>query len=150
MANLVMLIGVPGSGKSTISNEYKEKGYKIHSSDAIRKEILGDENSQEKGWLIFKILHKRVISDLLTGKNVVYDACNTTKSGRKKVIKEIREAVQDVYIIGKILNVDINICKERNRNRERVVPDEVIDRMYNQLKSNEPNTEEGFNEIQKV
>ena len=42
---LTMLVGVAGSGKSTVAKQIAQKsGAHIHSSDAIRAEIYGDEN----------------------------------------------------------------------------------------------------------
>ena len=50
ITNLIMMIGIPGSGKSTIANELLEKwelnNGKIFSSDEYRKIICGDENDQ--------------------------------------------------------------------------------------------------------
>ena len=41
----VMVVGLPGSGKSTYIEKYYP-GYVIHSSDAIREELSGDVNNQ--------------------------------------------------------------------------------------------------------
>ena len=50
MAKLIILCGLPGCGKSTYAENYKavddaifEGNTVIHSSDAIRKELFGDE-----------------------------------------------------------------------------------------------------------
>lgn len=40
MCKFIMLVGLPGSGKSTYAKKLEEEGYRIHSSDAIRKELL--------------------------------------------------------------------------------------------------------------
>ena len=47
MANMIMMCGLPGSGKSTYAEKLEEEGYIIHSSDKIREE-LGDVNDQSK------------------------------------------------------------------------------------------------------
>ena len=36
MTEFIMLVGLPGSGKSTCAEKLKKEGYMIHSSDAIR------------------------------------------------------------------------------------------------------------------
>lgn len=51
---MIMLIGLPGSGKSTVAQsifiERDEERLKpaIHSSDSLRKELFGDEATQEE------------------------------------------------------------------------------------------------------
>ena len=46
---LLMLVGLPGSGKSTYCKTYKN--FKVHSSDALREELFGDESCQDKNAL---------------------------------------------------------------------------------------------------
>ena len=70
----IMLVGLPGSGKSTLTKRYKE--YKVHSSDDIREELTGDVNRQDINSLVFKILHNRVKEDLLNGQSVIIDSTN--------------------------------------------------------------------------
>ena len=71
---LSMLVGLPGSGKSTYSKTQKD--FVIHSSDALREELYGDENCQDNNTDLFAILHSRIKTDLIDGKNVIYDATN--------------------------------------------------------------------------
>lgn len=66
MGLLVMLIGISGCGKSSFARDFSE-GYddiEVFSSDAIRKEVFGDENDQTHNNEVFSILHKRIISSL--------------------------------------------------------------------------------------
>lgn len=44
MQHFYMTVGIPGSGKSYVASTLP--GVVIHSSDAIREEILGDENDK--------------------------------------------------------------------------------------------------------
>lgn len=148
MSDLVIVIGPPGSGKSYLSNALKERGYEIQSSDAIRKSLFGSEDDQQKPWVVFNTLHRRLIKGLKADKNEVYDACNTNKSSRKKVFKLLREAeITDVKIIGVLMNTPKSVCIERDLARERTVGEEVIERMFNDLESKPPSLEEGFDEL---
>ncbi len=77
MSIFFMMVGLPYSGKSVYAEGLREKfGAEIHSSDAIRAEILGNVQDQTNNQIVFDTLHKRVISDLSAGKNVIYDATN--------------------------------------------------------------------------
>lgn len=58
MPTFVLMVGLPASGKSTYAQELAEEMRAvICSSDAIRKELFGDENSQDNNEEVFKLLH---------------------------------------------------------------------------------------------
>ena len=79
-----MMVGLPGSGKSTYAKQLSEEtNAVICSSDTIREELYGDENSQDNNDEVFKILHSRIKENLKNGKNVIYDATNINSKRRK-------------------------------------------------------------------
>ena len=90
MPNFVMLVGLPGSGKSYIAHKLSKMDYNIHSSDDIREELSGDINNQEINQKVFNILHNRVKEDLRANKNCVYDATNISYKRRKAFLEEIK------------------------------------------------------------
>ena len=54
MPTLTLMIGCPGSGKSTIAKKMAQNtGAVIVSTDAIRGELFGDENCQMNPRLVF-------------------------------------------------------------------------------------------------
>ena len=81
---LIVMVGLPGSGKSTIAKQLAEDNPNtlIFSSDAYREKICGDENDQSNNDLVFRTLHKDLREALLLGKNCIFDAIcwNGTKS----------------------------------------------------------------------
>ena len=85
-----MLVGISGSGKSFVAEQVKRiyknhlVNIEVHSSDAIRKELWGDENDQQNPQKVFQILHKRVKNALSEGKDVIYDATNPTGYSQTK------------------------------------------------------------------
>ena len=84
MTKLILLVGVPGSGKTTYAKRLvRETPNTTHvSSDAIRKELYGDESVQQNPRIVFEVMHKRTIEFLKAGANVVFDATNLTKRDR--------------------------------------------------------------------
>lgn len=65
MNKLYMMIGLPGSGKSTIAKEIsKSEDAVIVSSDEIRKE-LGDINDQSQNNKVFEEAEKRLKQNIL-------------------------------------------------------------------------------------
>lgn len=146
LPKFIMLCGIPGSGKSTYCNKYKNnKDYVIISSDSIREE-LGDINDQSKNTEVFQIVHDRTKDALKNGYNVIQDC---TSLNRKKRIAFLRQ-IQDIPCekICVLFATPIEICKANNANRERKVPEEVIDRMIKNFEV--PAYCEGWNDIQIV
>ncbi len=140
---LIMLVGIPGSGKSAWAKEFikTHPHYIVHSSDELRKELYGDVNAQGKNGELFTILHKRINKDLEEGKSVIYDATNLKKRRRCAFLRGIKCWTKCVLFIE-----DISICKKRNNDRDRKIPDEVIDRMWKGFSP--PLWNEGFDEIE--
>ena len=141
-----MLIGLPGSGKSTWAEQYKNtpgRNIVIHSSDAIREEISGDVNDQSRNHMIFKILHSRVKNSLLKGIDVIYDATNINSNRRREFLKELKNIECSKQCI--VFATPYEKCLINNLNRDRKVPDAVIKRMY--MNWNTPGFFEGWDKI---
>lgn len=90
MSTLYMLVGLPGSGKSFYAKSLSEEtGAIIHSSDAIREELLGSEEDQSESPKVFALLHCRVKKDLSDGRDVIYDATNINSKRRRAFLQEL-------------------------------------------------------------
>lgn len=141
---LILLVGIPGSGKTSYAEEYiKKHRNTVHlSSDAIRKELYGNENIQGNPEEVFALLQKRTIECLKNGKDVVYDATNVTRKNRASIINICPKYVKiECYIIW----ASIEECIKRDAKRERTVGKEVIDKMLKRFQA--PFYDEGINEI---
>jgi len=143
---LMMLVGLPASGKSTMSKQLQEIHNAVaHSSDKIREEISGDRANQSINQEVFELLHKRVKEDLKAGKNVVYDACNINWKRRKSFLSELKVDCEKVCIFLATPHKD---CVELNNSREKPIPTDVITRMYKNFYI--PQSYEGWDLIQTV
>lgn len=149
---MIMLIGLPGSGKSTIAKTIYISSDKelhkpvIHSSDGLRKELFGDEATQGDNNKLFSELHKRIKQDLIDGKDVIYDATNIKGKFRKQFSSELKN-ISCTPICLCIMTL-YETCLKNNEKRERKVPVEVIRRM--QLNWQPPYYGEGFKEIKYI
>lgn len=140
MNKFYMLVGLPGSGKSTISNEL---GVKIFSSDTLRKELWGNEEIQGDNKLLFNELHNRIKECLKKGEDCVYDATNISAKRRTQFLNEIKKIKCKKMCI--FVATDFNVCLQRNNLRDRKVPYEVIKKMYFNIDI--PQYREGWDEI---
>lgn len=149
---MFMMCGLPGSGKSTfaktitVSKNHITLPPKIHSSDAIRKELYGDESLQIDHNKVFALLHKRIIEDLRAGRDVVYDATNINKKQRIHFLNKLKDINCVPYAI--VMAVPFSDCLNRNNLRGRCVPEKAIKRMY--MNWEPPHEGEGFHHVNYV
>lgn len=131
MNKVYIMVGVPGSGKSTYAEKLsKETGAVIISSDNIREELYGDAAIQGDNGKVFGMYYYRAKCLLLEGKDIILDATNLTKKDRKNIYNRFGNSYHyEAFVCA----VPKEVAKERNANRERVVPEEVIDRMYDRF-----------------
>lgn len=148
---LVLMVGISGSGKSTMAEVLKQK-YNfvtgidtiIVSSDALRKELLGDEDNQSQNNRIFDELRKR-INNNLSKKNVIVDATNLTIKSRRSILA-IGKQFPECEKIAIVMITPINVAKFQNKQRDRIVPDYIIDLQVARFEI--PFYEEGFDKIE--
>ena len=126
MSKLIILVGLPGSGKSTYAHKLMESDPTSHwfSSDSIRKELYGDESIQGDPNKVFQVLHQRVKSYLTTDSTAIYDATNVNRKSRKQIISIAKSLC--VPIEAHIVWCPYEVCVQRDANRERTVGEDVI------------------------
>jgi predicted kinase len=138
---VILAIGLPGSGKSTW---FKRRDAVPLSSDVIRSMLFDDVTEQRFQDLVFSTLRSLLRARLVARMPVNYvDATNLSPHDRRGWIKMAHDfgyEVQAVYF-----DVPTEVCMERNARRNRVVPEEVMQRMAGKLRA--PKFEEGFSKI---
>ncbi|MCM3387256.1 AAA family ATPase [Ureibacillus chungkukjangi] len=143
MSKLIMLVGLPASGKSTKAKELSEEyNATILSSDLIREELLGNINDQSHNVNVFEVMNNRARELLNNGQNVIYDATNINRKRRMHLIKT--ELKADKYICY-YLGLSMGRCLYNDSQRERTVGFEVIDKMYKTMQI--PIKKEGWDEL---
>lgn len=140
-----MCVGLPCSGKSTISKSLAEKyNAMVFSSDELRVEMFGDVNDQLHNQEVFNELHRRIKECLREGRNAVYDSCNISYKRRISFLSELKNIPCEKICI--LMATPFDVCLKRNSVRERKVPEYVIDRMYRNF--DVPWYYEGWDEIE--
>lgn len=147
MTEMIMLVGLPGAAKSFWANNFVRDNpmYKIHSSDALRQELLGNVNDQGNNTKAFEILHKRIIEDLKAGISVIYDATNLNKKRRIGFLRTLPKYVMTRCVL---FLTPVETCIQNDSNRERQVGEKVILNM--RKKFCPPHWHEGFHLIEAV
>lgn len=148
MNTLHILMGTPGSGKSTwIQNHLDEHTVWISRDDVRFSMVAEDEEYFSKEKQVFKEFIRRIDNALENGYDVFADATHLNKASRNKLLRAVNHKLA--------LNVDViwiktplSECIYRNDNRKGTrsfVPRSVIRRMFYQIEK--PEFEEGFDTI---
>ncbi len=138
---VVLAIGLPGSGKSSW---FKRNKITPLSSDLLRALLFDDPTEQRFQDLIFSNLRSMLKARLIARRPMNYvDATNLTAHERQGWIKLAKDYGYEVQAV--LFDVPLEVCMERNRRRDRVVPEEAMRRMAGKLKP--PGFEEGFSKI---
>ena len=116
MAKLVVMVGLPGAGKTTKTEEYLAQGFKIHSSDAIRLEVFNEVYNAENTPRVFSIMRHRALDDLKRGYDVVYDATNLSRKARRYLISQLNSHTDEV--IAHVILRPYEDIKEYNSKRD--------------------------------
>lgn len=143
MVLIHMLVGIPGSGKSTYALTLsKTLGIPIVSSDAVRNE---NPNARENE--VWPLIYQKCIDYCLNNQDFIFDATNITPKVRKRFFDKISEKVTEFSVGAYYIVADADVCHARciernNKPGERYIPPEII---YDYAKEViEPSIDEGF------
>ncbi len=142
---VIMLIGIPGSGKSTFRASLLEKfetnGFQILSTDdfldirAEKLKIPYDEAFSQYAEVATENFFSGVNSFSKDKINCIIDRTNTTFNGRAKVLAPFNE--NDYYTIGVVFNPDFAIIEQRIKDRHektgKFISEEVLHTMRNRF-----------------
>ena len=146
MAALNIMIGMPGSGKTSYAKKHLLTSNSVYlSSDQMRIDMYGFEDQTHNGE-VFERMKQETILALQNGFDVIYDATNLIRKRREALIKDVKNRVSNIEINAYLCCTPINIVLERNMTRtERHLP---WDKLVQMIQSIEPPMYyEGFDNI---
>ena len=118
MAALNIMIGMPGSGKTSYAKKHLLTSNSVYlSSDQTRIDMYGFEDQTHNGE-VFERMKQETILALQNGFDVIYDATNLVRKRREALIKDIKNRISNVEINAYICCTPINIVLERNMKRK--------------------------------
>ena len=140
---LYMMIGCPGSGKSTYAKTHFTNATYV-SRDEIRfKLVPEDEEYFSKEDEVFTTFINMIDKELKLGNDVIADATHLNSFSRMKLLASLDIDKNKTEIVAVFMNTPLDICIKRNENRKGTrayVPKSVIRRMFFSLKK--PNRKE--------
>lgn len=131
LQTVTMLVGCPGSGKTTYRNTITDK--RIISMDDIRKELCGNPSDMSKNYEVFNRMSKDLNEALKAGESVVLDNTQATRKLRKPIIDLARSSGAQIHII--CWDLPISVLLERNAGRDKKVPDDIVWMFYKNMET---------------
>lgn len=153
---MIVLVGLPGSGKSTWIKENKHrflnKGYILSTDNMIEDFAASIDKTYDDVFNDYikeanKEFHKNRIPEAMkSGESIVVDRTNMNRKARKKFL----DAVPDDYFkMAIVFEVDNDVLKERLEKRSKeegkTIPSNVIESMRNSFEL--PSLDEGFDSV---
>ncbi len=145
MADVYLLCGAPGSGKTYWAQHHVKPGVAYVSRDSIRFSLLKENESYfSREDDVYQIFWDKINSALRDGCDVIVDQTSLTPRSRKYLIDHL-VGYKNINAIW--FDTPLEVMLERNESREGLahVPIHEVRRMYNSFK--EPSYNEGFNKI---
>jgi predicted kinase len=130
MSKIIVLRGLPASGKSTWAKDYISRNPKTArvNKDDLRLMLHNSQSSKENEELVLDIRNSIIISALNQDYDVIVDDTNFAA----KHVTTIQEIADDWAADFEVKDFDVplDVCLERNRKRDSSVPDKVIIDMH--------------------
>lgn len=128
---LLMLKGLPASGKSTYAKELAANGYVRVNKDDLRAMLHSSKWSKQNEKQVLQIRDQIVSDSLAAGKSVVVDDTNLAPKHSER-LKELAKQYGATFET-KFFDTPIEECIKRDLGRQNSVGEKVIRDMYKQF-----------------
>jgi protein phosphatase len=129
--SLVVLSGPAGAGKSTFAlrviQSHSDEGFRptmIVSSDQCRALVSDDENNQQANRDTFDLFHYIIFKRMLQNRFTIADSTALQPEARHRLLSLAARHSYHTCLL--IFNIPPEICAQRDKQRNRLVGEQVI------------------------
>jgi len=128
---LILMVGCVASGKTRFSKDYVSLNPSVVrlSTDEFRAIVGNGEGDQTVSGKVFQTVYAVTEHLLKQGKSVLIDACNYHLKARKDFLDIAKRC--DAETAAYVFRVPLDVLKLRNKGRVRQVPEDVIEKQFN-------------------
>lgn len=138
MGRLTILMGAPGSGKSTWASGRAGRGEVVSTEGARVDPAAGRE--------VMRTAYRRMHELLENDEDVIWDTCSASPAARKAALGIARKYGAEVEVA--VFDTPVKDCLEAQRTRAHPVPDETVRRYHADIRSQIPQlASEGFRRV---
>jgi predicted kinase len=147
----IILIGLPGAGKSTFASTCYPSFGRISTDKYIEQAACDQQKSYSE---VFPTIIDTAVGKMraesakmiTNGENIIWDQTNLTSDKRREMIQQLKSSAKSYRIVAVVLSLDDDVRKARvTERKDKLIPSHVLTSME---KSYQPPTlEEGFDEI---
>ncbi|MEM7386326.1 MAG: AAA family ATPase [Verrucomicrobiota bacterium] len=135
-AELILLCGPAGSGKSTWATGRQDHGYEIINLDTIRVKMTGKRQNFSKEGQVLQEARERLRAVLRRNGKVIWDATSLRRDGRAALIGLARDYHAFTRIV--CFQETLKTIKKQNRKRDHPIPDSVLEKQFHSWEWPEP------------
>ena len=148
MKILVMMMGIPGSGKSTWVHQEifakNDQDFHYVSPDRYIEEKYDYNWTPKRAAEAWDVSYQRYGALLLNGQNIVWDATFLQRMGRSSVLHIAKGMGYYCKVVWVCCDLEQSLLRNQKRLRNPV-PDNIIQKMWKNIEK--PTDVEGFDEI---
>ena len=151
--DLILICGIPASGKTHLTHNRYRNRVRLNRDDIrfAHKRMIsyGQKWTQSD----FDLEFEKIFSDyemkllqlhLRRGHKIVVDDTNVTRTRRKPYVDVAKTLGKTIGIL--FLNPSVELCLERNRKRQNVIPEPIVRQYSNDIEL--PQIDEGFDVVE--
>lgn len=122
---VIVMVGSSGSGKSTLARELAEEDHEILSSDHYREVLCGDVTEQSLNSVVFQMIYDITKKRSTFRCRTILDSTNLRRRDRKAYYGPVTKGLPTYAIL---VDTPESVCKERQHQRDRQVPEFVVEK----------------------
>ena len=127
MAEMFLMCGHPGSGKSTYARDFAKEGhYRYLSIDDMYATFNGDPTSHDNKFDVWMTFWRQIHAAEMAGHDIVVDTNAPTRLDRDEFLNWFPSFEHHLIWI----DAPTSLCLKNNQKRSRVIPKEQMNNMF--------------------